>query len=182
MGNTGMFLLEDPGLQSYVVPSFEPLGWNMAGTSQPSTRSLPTTPNIPSPIIPVSQVTAAPYPVVSTPFMSGGLHAPNYPTSSFSHASQQNIPQQHQQNQQRLSTPQQQFTAINSANMPLQRQQNTNQDQPPFYPPRSRPSTSSSLNRRRSHGVRVNEDTGAGPRGIHHRLDRPPRSQTQRRK
>lgn len=74
MGNTGMFLLEDPGLQSYVPSAFAPLGWNMVGgnnSGHPSNPSNPTTPNIPSPIVPVSQVTAAPFPVMcSPPFMS----------------------------------------------------------------------------------------------------------------
>ncbi|CAK4031782.1 transcriptional regulatory [Lecanosticta acicola] len=72
MGNTGMFLLEDPGLQSYTAPVFQPLGWHMAGGSaHPSNSSNPTTPNIPSPIVPVSLVTAAPFPVMcSPPFMS----------------------------------------------------------------------------------------------------------------
>ncbi|OCL14757.1 hypothetical protein AOQ84DRAFT_371003, partial [Glonium stellatum] len=31
MGNTGMLLLEDPGLQSFKPESFAPLGWDMAG-------------------------------------------------------------------------------------------------------------------------------------------------------
>lgn len=31
MGNTGMWLLEDPGLQSFVPESFTPLAWGMAG-------------------------------------------------------------------------------------------------------------------------------------------------------
>lgn len=191
MGNTGMFLLEDPGLQGYVVPSFEPLGWNMAGSSQASSRSHPTTPNIPS-TIPVSQVTAAPYPVVSTPFMSSGNYIPNYPEVSFPQPPpQQNPTQQHQAHQQRLPTQlltQQQaaFTAINSQN---QRQQISPQDQLSFSrlcgP---RPSSSSSSHQaHRSHASSVRgassskDGTGAGPRGINnHRLDRPPRSQQRR--
>lgn len=32
MGNTGMFLLEDPGLQSFSSEGFMPLAWNMAGS------------------------------------------------------------------------------------------------------------------------------------------------------
>ena len=33
MGNTGMFLLEDPGLQAHVQPPFQPLTWNMVDGS-----------------------------------------------------------------------------------------------------------------------------------------------------
>lgn len=70
MGNTGMFLLQDPGLQSFVPQSFQPLGWNMVDIGQPSRGSKTPTPNILSPTIPVSQVAPAPFPVVaSTPFM-----------------------------------------------------------------------------------------------------------------
>ena len=73
MGNTGMFLLEDPGLQYPQASPFTPLGWNMAG-SQPSAHSTTSsTPAVQSPsIIPVSQVTAAPFPIMtSPPFVTG---------------------------------------------------------------------------------------------------------------
>lgn len=70
MGNTGMYLLEDPGLQSFVPSSFQPLGWNMVDISQPSRHSEPPTPQVLSPTIPVSQVAAAPFPMVPAgPFM-----------------------------------------------------------------------------------------------------------------
>lgn len=181
MGNTGMFLLEDPGLQGYVVPSFEPLGWNMAGSAQASSRSHPTTPNIPS-TIPVSQVTAAPYPVVSTPFMSGSHYIPDYSDGSFSQASlQQHLPTQ------LLTQQQAAFTAINSQN---QRQQISPQDQLSFSRlrgPRPSSSSNSSHQTHRNHASSVRgassskDGTGAGPRGINsHRLDRPPRSQQRR--
>lgn len=85
MGDTGMFLLEDPGLQGYTPSAFQPLGWCMAGGSaHPSTSSNPTTPNIPSPIVPVSQVTAAPFPVMcSPPFMSPVISGVNVLPSSY---------------------------------------------------------------------------------------------------
>ncbi|TKA81082.1 hypothetical protein B0A55_02543 [Friedmanniomyces simplex] len=78
MGNTGMFLLEDSGLQSHVQPRFQPLGWNMAGgrdgsaTLSPLSQQYPSNPPTvaPSPktaMIPVSHVTAAPFPVVMSP-------------------------------------------------------------------------------------------------------------------
>lgn len=200
MGNTGMFLLEDPGLQGYVVPPFEPLSWNMAGSAQASRRSNPTTPNIPS-TIPVSQVTAAPYPVISTPIIPRGLYDNSYPGDAFAQASQhQNQNQQHAAHQQRLPAhlmTQQQaaFTAINTQN---QRQQPSPQDQTSFSqlrgPRPSSSSNSSSHHPYRSHAISVRgassstsskEGTGAGPRGIsshhhHHRPDRPPRSQQRR--
>lgn len=72
MGNTGMFLLEDTGLQTFVPSSFQPLGWNMADIAPPSRHSQPTTPQVRSPTttIPVSQVAAAPFPLVASgPFM-----------------------------------------------------------------------------------------------------------------
>ncbi|KAK3115378.1 hypothetical protein LTR53_005325 [Teratosphaeriaceae sp. CCFEE 6253] len=41
MGNTGMFLLEDPGLQAHVPPPFQPLSWTMAGSSSSHHTSFP---------------------------------------------------------------------------------------------------------------------------------------------
>lgn len=83
MGNTGIFLLEDSGLQSHVHPAFQPLGWNMVGGRDDTGRS-PTffqhsNPHTvaPSPtpsMVSVSHVAAAPFPVVmSPPFMAGGV-------------------------------------------------------------------------------------------------------------
>lgn len=70
MGNTGMYLLEDPGLQSFVPSSFQPLRWNMVDISQPLRHSEPPTPHVLSATIPVSQVATAPFPLVSSgPFM-----------------------------------------------------------------------------------------------------------------
>ena len=82
MGNTGMFLLEDPGLQPFTQSSqaFQPLGWQMAGGSSASGRaSNPPTPNIPSPTIPVSQVTAVPFPVTSPPYVPSTIPVTNAP-------------------------------------------------------------------------------------------------------
>lgn len=79
MGNTGMFLLEDPGLQAFLPSSFQPLGWNMADISPATRHSYPPTPHVRSPTttIPVSQVAAAPFPLVATaPFMSSPTTIP----------------------------------------------------------------------------------------------------------
>ena len=69
MGNTGMFLLDDPGLQSFVPASFQPLSWNIAGSSQFSHYPHQTTPEIPSPVVPVSEITVAPFPITAPSFM-----------------------------------------------------------------------------------------------------------------
>lgn len=76
MGNTGMFLLEDPGLQSFVQTSqtFQPLSWQMAGSTPITSPSI-----IQLPPIPVSQVTAQPFPVMSAPYMSAAIPATNAP-------------------------------------------------------------------------------------------------------
>lgn len=90
MGNTGMFLLEDTGLQSFDPMAFAPLGWNMAGSAHASSHSShPTTPNIPSPMIPISQVTAAPFPVVTAPpYRSDGMMSAHLPSSYMHHQQQ----------------------------------------------------------------------------------------------
>lgn len=85
MGNTGIFLLEDHGLQSYQpnINTFRPLSWTMAGmhSNQQSASSTPNT--VLSPMVPVSQVTAAPFPIMtSPPFMgstAGALPVTNSP-------------------------------------------------------------------------------------------------------
>jgi len=72
MGSAGMFLLEDTGLQfssGPQYPTLRPWGWDvMSGdnSAHPSCPSGPPTPNVPSPIIPVSQISAATFPVMST--------------------------------------------------------------------------------------------------------------------
>jgi hypothetical protein len=70
MGSTGMFLLEDPGLQSGTsqYPTFRPWGWNTPAeaSAHPSNPSGPPTPDLPSPTVPVSQISAAPFPVMPT--------------------------------------------------------------------------------------------------------------------
>jgi len=80
MGNTGMFLLEESGLQSFAPAPFHPLGWYMAGSAQLSDPGNSSTAGIPSPVIPVSAVTAAPFPtVVSPPFISATIPVTNSP-------------------------------------------------------------------------------------------------------
>lgn len=179
MGNTGMFLLEDPGLQSYLPTPFEPLGWHMAGSAHPSNSSNPTTPS--PPIVPVSQVTAAPFPVMSPPYLSpvtipmttsyavsgGSLPAwiPSQPQPPL---------QQQQRNRQSSSSatrPQAAFTPINTG-APLQQHHDHRQQQQTT----EQQSFSQIRGPRHGHG-----STGAGPRGIQQRhADRPPRSQQRR--
>lgn len=194
MGNTGMFLLEDPGLQSYIAPSFQPLGWNMAGSSSapPSNSSNPTTPSIPSPVVPVSQVTAAPFPVISAPFSGpstyalGGLPArmPNLPPQAPVVPHQQ---QQHRHSSSSASRPQAAFTPINTAGVPLDQRQHHHQQQQSEHQQQSfsqirGPRHSHGQQRSSHHGTTTGTSAGAGPRGIHshHRLDRPPKSQQRR--
>jgi hypothetical protein len=70
MSSTGMFLLEDHGLQSTATqyPGFRSWGWTMAAESSahPSNPSGPPTPEITSSMIPVSEISAAPFPVLAT--------------------------------------------------------------------------------------------------------------------
>ena len=94
MGTTGTFLLEDPGLQSYHPSAnpFRPLSWTMANaattTSHPSssaTQSVASTtpPTMLSPVVPVSQVTATPFPIMTTPpFMSAAAAAAAIPVTN----------------------------------------------------------------------------------------------------
>ncbi len=69
-GNTSMYLLEDPGLQSATpqYPTFRSWGWEMGpeGSAHPSNPSRPPSPPQTYPSIPVSQITAAPFPVMPT--------------------------------------------------------------------------------------------------------------------
>lgn len=76
MGNTGMFLLEDGGLQSFVPQSFHPLAWNMVDHQSSRSSTYPPS-SVRSPTVPVSQVAAAPFPVVaSAPFMASPTTIP----------------------------------------------------------------------------------------------------------
>jgi hypothetical protein len=134
MGNTGMFLLEDTGLQSYVPAAFAPLGWNMAGSSaHPSARSDPISPNIPSPIIPVSQVTAAPFPVVMSPLppSSGSYDMPAYYQYQQQPQQRRHRPSISPSSRQSLSPTA--FTPINP-NAPYQYQQQYQQHQQHQHP------------------------------------------------
>ena len=195
MGNTGMFLLEDTGLQSFDPMAFAPLGWNMAGSGHPSHSSNPTTPNIPSPMIPISQVTAAPFPVVTAPpYTSNGIMAGSYMTHLPPHLQQQQlqVQQQYQHTRPPTSGPpgQQQaaFTPINT-NIPLQPLSHQRQQLSPveqaviaqqsFSQVRG-PRHNHSHHPHRSSSSGQHQGTGAGPRGIH-RPERVPKS-SQRRK
>ncbi|KAK5019467.1 hypothetical protein LTR39_000352, partial [Cryomyces antarcticus] len=67
MGNTGMFLLEDPGLQSFVPESFAPLSWDMAGSdlsvhSGPPSFVMPSAPAAPPDFHGPAYATGAPLP------------------------------------------------------------------------------------------------------------------------
>ncbi|KAI5367500.1 hypothetical protein Slin15195_G026300 [Septoria linicola] len=206
MGNTGMFLLEDTGLQAFDPMAFAPLGWNMAGSAHPSQSSDPSTPNIPSPMIPVSQVTAAPFPVVTAPpYTSNGMMAGSY-MAHMPLQTQQTQQQQHQQYQYNRpgssgsGRAQAAFTPINT-NIPLQQQQQPtshhHQQLSPIEQAVMQQSFSQVRGPRHSHhsmhshhnsSKHTNSSnnssgrhgTGAGPRGIH-RPDRVPKS-SQRRK
>lgn len=87
MGNTGMFLLEDSGLQAYVPSSFQPLAWNIAASgggqsassAHPSNPSQPPSPVIPTPSVPVSNVTVAPFPVMSQSYLPNTIPVTNSP-------------------------------------------------------------------------------------------------------
>lgn len=181
MGNTGMFLLEDTGLQSFDQMAFVPLGWNMAGSARASN---PTTPNIPSPMIPISQVTAAPFPVVT---------APPYITTTTMMATGSYMPTHHPMQQQyrthglpgRAGQQQAAFTPINT-NLPLQqpihqqRQQLSPVEQAVVQNQQSFSQVRGSRHHNPHRSNSGGHQQGAGPRGIH----RPERSSksSQRRK
>lgn len=189
MGNTGMFLLEDPGLQSYHPQAnlFRPLGWNMAGSAHPTKQSTSPTPNIPSPIVPVSQVTAAPFPIMTAPPFPATTQVPvtNSPyavglqprlTSAqrrprHGHPPYQSAPSGQYQQQQQMSQQQQaMFTPVN-AGMQYQGQITQQMPQQAF------------AQARRSHGSSSSQQSGSAGNGSRgpHRLDRTPRSQQRRR-
>lgn len=197
MGNTGMFLLEDPGLQSYIPPAFAPLGWHMAGSMHPSNPSNSTTPSIPSPIVPVSQITAAPFPAVMSPTYMSAVASTVTQNSYIA-----SMPP-HLQHQQSHRSPGQQatFTPINTSVpasqtqsafqrvsqqhqqqlSPIEQhvQQSFSQTRSPHY---SHPSTHTHHSSHRAHNSSSGhslQGTGAGPRGIH-RLDRTPKSHHRR--
>ena len=189
MGNTGMFLLEDPGLQSYHPQAnpFRPLSWAMAGTassahpSSAHSQTSSTPPNMLSPVVPVSQVTAAPFPIMtSPPFMSmSGAGAIPVTNSPYAVGLQPRLTGLQQQRRPASSSrhghpvyhglptgsympegPQQQaFTAINTG-MPYGGQV----PQQPGYGTAPRPQQGS-----------------ISRQGSNHRLDRTPRSQQRRR-
>ncbi|KAI7353553.1 hypothetical protein KC354_g11466 [Hortaea werneckii] len=164
MGNTGMFLLEDQGLQSYVQQPFSPLAWNMAGGGQQSNPSQPPSPTIPN-VVPVSKVTAAPFPVMSPPYASipvtnspyaVGLQ-PRMPHAQHQpHSRQQlGLPQQHQGSAYAPVDPQQQ------AMLNVQHQQGSQSFSQHRGPRKNAPY---------HHGGSSSSSNGAacgGPRGVH---------------
>ena len=206
-----MFLLEDPGLQSCVssLQAFQPLAWNMAGSSaHPSTSNTshpsgPPTPNAPSPTtVSVSQVTAAPFPVMSTSLMPSSVPLANstFPVGlqprmpPASHRRPPTGPRQHSQHgyhaPQQPAPLQTAFTPINGVDMnglpitsPLQSPQQYQQHrhsapQTPMHQqqPQSFPQVGGT---RHGHGHRGSSTVGTVPRSAH-RLDKPPRSQQRR--
>ena len=164
MGNTGMFLLEDPGLQFYSpqVPTFRPLEWMMPDSAHQSDPSASPTPIIPSPTIPVSDITAAPFPVMSPPTIpvtnspfAVGLQ-PRMPSS------QRHVPYI------RTGPAPNQMPQSQATFTPVDVTHSTQQVASQPFPQRGH---------RQSHATSSKgfNPTGARPRASH-RLDRPPRS------
>ncbi|KAK3716521.1 hypothetical protein LTR37_006417 [Vermiconidia calcicola] len=202
MGGTGMFLLEDSGLQSCPpqYPTFRPLAWNLTtGSAHPSNSSNPPTPDIPSPIIPVSQITASPFPVMSTapvtqsPFAIGlqPRMAPAISSHRGFSAGQSWYPTGEDADMNMRAT----FTAINTNLPPHHTQQSQHQHRMPQghetsqgdqHQHQQQQSFSQVRGLRHSHahptGSQSSQSggTGARPRTTHHRLDKPPRSQQRR--
>jgi hypothetical protein len=174
MGNTGMFLLEDPGLQSLSQQPYEPLGWNMAGSAFTTGQSDLPAPNVPASSVPISQVTAAPFPVLSPSFIPGVIPVTNSP---YSIGLQHRMPTMRRTSayQQPLGIvpPHSTFTPINPQYSQLPDQELLQQVQPAFTQPRG--SRTSQVGNNPIAGI------GGGPRGIH-KLDRTPGRSHQRRK
>jgi len=112
MSNTGMLLLEDPGLQSFVPESFRPLGWGMAGQDlQQNQHDRPQ---------PQSSITPFYNPMVSAPLslfpyseeitqQTGGFNTPGmaHPQTQFQESHEPH--QQHQYQYQPPPSPQYQL-------------------------------------------------------------------------
>ncbi|KAK1081439.1 hypothetical protein LTR33_004686 [Friedmanniomyces endolithicus] len=178
MGNTAMFLLEDPGLQSYVQPPFQPLGWRMAGggdgitTSSPLSQYYPSNPPTvaPSPttaMINVSNVTAAPFPVVISPFSVPATNSP------YAVGLQPRMPTMHQRS---TFQQQQQAHGLPSGGS------YTNKQQSAFTPinPGSVEHMSPQIQQLRG-AARHSQSSASSPRGIH-KLDRVPGGRAQARR
>ncbi|EMC99867.1 hypothetical protein BAUCODRAFT_353091 [Baudoinia panamericana UAMH 10762] len=166
MGNTGMFLLEDSWLQSYAPQLFEPLSWQMAGRSAlPSPPSSTATIGVPSPAIPISHVTAAPFPVISPTFVSGPIPVTNSPYAMglqprMPVMGQRGTSYQQQSHPFPVGLPFQQsssaFTPINIASQQVQGQ----------HSPQTQQSFSHASGPRPRH-VTVAASAGRGPQGVH---------------
>lgn len=79
MGNTGVLLLEDPGLQSYIPHPFQPLNWNAMLGNNDHQQQQSDVDMLSPPIdnsIPVSQAVAAPFPLTSAPPLSAFFSPP----------------------------------------------------------------------------------------------------------
>ena len=82
MGNTGMYLLEDPDPQAFAVQSasYHPLGWHMVDTLQPMGAGNQ------SPAMSMNRVAVAPFPVVAPSMATNSPYAvglqPRMPSGS----------------------------------------------------------------------------------------------------
>lgn len=82
MGSTGMYLLEDSGLQSHQQTAFQPFIWSMTDSSLDSTSANPSNPSRPPspppqvPAVSVSNVPIAPFPVMAPPYMPSASTIP----------------------------------------------------------------------------------------------------------
>ncbi|KAK5705260.1 hypothetical protein LTR97_002378 [Elasticomyces elasticus] len=184
MGNTGMYLLEDPGLQSYVQPPFQPLAWNMAGGMSGSptlAHQYPSNPPTvaPSPtktMIPVSHVTAAPFPVVmSPPFISG--RAIPVTNSPYAVGLQPRMPAMHQ----RSNFQQQQYQQPHGLTVASGYPGPSQSAFTPINPATEHTSPQLQQLRGGRHSHNSASSSSQGPRGVH-KLDRTPggRSQVRR--
>ncbi|GAB7365100.1 hypothetical protein MBLNU230_g6190t1 [Neophaeotheca triangularis] len=131
MGDTGMFLLEDQGLQSLAPPqhAFQPLGWEAVGSAPASQApSGTTTPALQAPHIPISEVQAAPFPMMSPTYVQEPMQvgAPHYPVG---------MPPQPQQQQQQQQQHQQQHPQQHPQQQQQQQQQHQQHQQHPVLPP-----------------------------------------------
>lgn len=171
MSNTGMFLLEDPGLQSYTKQSFQPLGWQMAGSgsAHPSSTSRLPSPEIP-PGIPVTQITPGPFPIMSPPYNAGGV--PVAVNSPYTLGLQPRMPTLHRrpgtrQLHSHAMPPQPQLNVLLSSREQHQQhlQAQLQAQQLSFTQARTAPR---------------HNNVGVGPRGVH-KLDRPAQKPLQRR-
>ena len=173
MGNTGMFLLEDSGSQLYTIQptDFRTLEWMMPSSAHPSNPSRPPTPGIPSPQIPVSDITPVPFPVMSPPTIpvtnapyAIGLQHRMPPVRSRIPSSRRPSQTQSHPPDYSIQHPQAEFTAVN-----LQQQQ---QQQQTLSPQQSFPHHRGPVRQPNGHSPssssgRDNAPSGTGSRSHH---------------